>query len=187
MIDCAPPSACALPETAEEMLAREKELSAHVEALTLFQKIKAEAFCTELALAEEQWGGNSPAASAACSRCITRFLLHKKCKALMTDVIKANPILRRAVFGQLNTYQYSLIFLMKRLFRLNDPALTEEILRLLASNPYRDDASKPYESRWSLAFLIDEVLKAPEDYLRLSQAGLELLAVAKDGMNFHPE
>ena len=59
MIDCAPPSACALPETAEEMLAREKELSAHVEALTLFQKIKAEAFCTELALAEEQWGGNS--------------------------------------------------------------------------------------------------------------------------------
>lgn len=105
----------------------------------------------------------------------------------MTDVIKANPILRRAVFGQLNTYQYSLIFLMKRLFRLNDPALTEEILRLLASNPYRDDASKPYESRWSLAFLIDEVLKAPEDYLRLSQAGLELLAAAKDGMNFHPE
>ena len=60
---------------------------------------------------------------------------------------------------------------MKRLFRLNDLALTEEILRLLASNPYRDDASKPYESRWSLVFLIDEVLKAPEDYLRLSQAG----------------
>ena len=46
----------------------------------------------------------------------------------------------------------SLIFLMKRLFRLNDLALTEEILRLLASNPYRDDASKPYESRWSLRF-----------------------------------
>ena len=75
--------------------------------------------------------------------------------------------------------------LMKRLFRLNDLALTEEILRLLASNPYRDDASKPYESRWSLVFLIDEVLKAPEDYLRLSQAGWELLAAARDGINFH--
>ena len=74
----------------------------------------------------------------------------------MTDIIQANAVLRRAIFGRLNTYQYSLIFLMKRLFRLNDLALTEEILRLLASNPYRDDASKPYESRWSLVFLIDK-------------------------------
>lgn len=76
----------------------------------------------------------------------------QKCKASMTDIIQANAVLRRAIFGRLNTYQYSLIFLMKRLFRLNDLALTEEILRLLASNPYRDDASKPYESRWSLVF-----------------------------------
>lgn len=80
MIDCAPPGACALPKTAAEMLERERELSAHVEALTLFQKTEAEAFCTELALAQEQWSGNSPAASAACSRCITRFLLHKNAK-----------------------------------------------------------------------------------------------------------
>ena len=54
MIDCAPPGACALPKTAAEMLERERELSAHVEALTLFQKTEAEAFCTELALAQEQ-------------------------------------------------------------------------------------------------------------------------------------
>ena len=60
MIDCAPPGACALPKTAAEMLERERELSAHVEALTLFQKTEAEAFCTELALAQEQWSGNSP-------------------------------------------------------------------------------------------------------------------------------
>lgn len=40
MIDCAPPGACALPKTAAEMLERERELSAHVEALTLFQKQK---------------------------------------------------------------------------------------------------------------------------------------------------
>lgn len=164
-----------MPGTAREMLAREKELSAYIEALTLTQKCAAEAFCTGLALAQEQWDGQDAAASAACSRCMTRFLLHKTCKNTLTDTIRQNEILRRAVFGRLNTYQYSLIFLMKRLVRLNDLSLTKEILELLAANPYRDDTAKAYESRWSLAFLIGEVLRAPADYLRLEPASLDLL------------
>lgn len=151
MIDCAPPGACALPKTAAEMLERERELSAHVEALTLSKNRSGSVLhraCSSARAVERKQPGR-----------LRRLLkMHhplspaQKCKASMTDIIQANAVLRRAIFGRLNTYQYSLIFLMKRLFRLNDLALTEEILRLLASNPYRDDASKPYESRWSLVF-----------------------------------
>ena len=97
----------------------------------------------------------------------------------MVETLRQHTALRTAIFGRLNTYQYSLIFLMKRLFRLNDLALTKEILELLAVNPYRDDSAKSYESRWSFAFLIEEVLKAPPDYLRLDAASAALLEQAR--------
>ena len=64
---------------------------------------------------------------------------------------------------------------IKRLLRLHDPALTAELLALVQENPYRDDTAKSYESRWSLAFLIGEVLKAPEDYLQLDTESRALL------------
>lgn len=170
-----------LPGGAADMLAREKELAAWIDKLTLANRKAAECFCTALAQAEAGWPEHTAASSAACARCIMRFLLHKKCKTALTETLRQNRELRTAVFGRLNTYQYSLILLMKRLFRLNDHALTEELLGLLAANPYRDDTAKAYESRWSLAFLIGEVLKAPADYLQLDAASLSLLAKQQRG------
>lgn len=38
----------------------------------------------------------------------------------------------------------------------------------MSNNPYRDDSAKDYSDRWSLQFIIDESLNAPEDYLDLS-------------------
>lgn len=170
-----PLKTCPLPEDAREMLAREKELASHIDGLTLADRPSAEALCTALVRAEAAWPARSAASSAACARCVTRFLLHKKCKNTLVETLRRNAELRTAVFGRLNTYQYSLIFLMKRLFRLNDLTLTKEIVALLAANPYRDDTAKAYESRWSLAFLIGETLKAPADYLKLDAASMELL------------
>ncbi len=175
MPDAGVSGGCTLPRSGWEMLAWEKALSAHVEALTLLDRRAAEEFCTKLAEEAERWPDQSAAASAACARCITRFLLHKKCKTTLSETLTRNSTLRAAVFGRLNTYQYSLIFLMKRLLRLHNPALTEELLELLRANPYRDDTAKPYESRWSLAFLIGEVLKAPGDYLQLDTDSRALL------------
>ena len=164
-----------IPCSGQEMLEWEKALSARVEALTLTDKRMAEELCTQLVTAEACWPDRSAAASAACARCVTRFLLHKKCKATLAETLTRNSTLRTAVFGRLNTYQYSLIFLIKRLLRLHDPALTAELLALVQENPYRDDTAKSYESRWSLACLIGEVLKAPEDYLQLDTESRALL------------
>lgn len=173
---------CTLPETGREMLACERALAEQIDEMTFSDRLSAEALCTRLVQAEEVWPERSAAASAACARCVTRFLLHKKCKCTLVETLRQNTVLRTAVFGRLNTYQYSLIFLMKRLFRLNDLALTREILGLLAANPYRDDTAKAYESRWSLTFLIDETLKAPADYLRLDEASLALLTTPQKQM-----
>ncbi len=106
--------------------------------------------------------------SAAFSRICCRFLMHRKLKSQLTDILIENKVLRTALFGELNTYKYSLVFLLRRLIRLNNPILTEELLALLSNNPYRDDSAKDYEDRWSLRFIIDETLNAPEDYLALS-------------------
>ncbi len=89
--------------------------------------------------------------------------------------MKEDETLRRAVFGELNTNKYSLIFMMKRLLRLNDIELTREILELLKNNPFRQEEAKPWSDRWSLGFLLDEVLNAPSDYLNLSPESLETI------------
>lgn len=177
----APADPCPLPGSAQEMLACEKKLSARIDRLTILDRPAAETLCTALVRAEEDWPAHSPASSAACARCVTRFLLHKKCKCTLVETIRQNAALRTAIFGRLNAYQYSLIFLLKRLVRLNDHAMTQELLELLAANPYRDDTAKSYESRWSLAFLMDEVLKAPADYLRLDASSLALLTAPQNG------
>lgn len=180
LLTAAPASPCTLPGSAQEMLACEKELSSRIDRLTSSDRPAAEALCTALVRAQAGWPVHSPASSAACARCVTRFLLHKKCKCTLVETLRQNEALRKAIFGRLNTCQYSLIFLMKRLVRLNDRALTQELLELLAANPYRDDTAKAYESRWSLAFLIDEVLKAPADYLRLDASSLALLTAPQN-------
>jgi hypothetical protein len=90
-------------------------------------------------------------------------------------VIKDNDTIRRAVFGSLNTCKYSLIFILKRVFRQNDAELTREILAILADNPFRDDTAKSYADRWSLDFIVDEALKAPAEYLNLSDESLKII------------
>lgn len=65
---------------------------------------------------------------------------------------------------------------MKRIFRLNDVSLTNGILELLAGNPFRDEQAKSYARAWSLGFLIDKVMKAPAEYLDLSEASLKIIS-----------
>ena len=87
-----------------------------------------------------------------------------------------------AIFGELNTYKYSLVFLFRRLIRLNETELTEELLSLLKNNPYRDDSAKDYSDRWSLRFIIDEALRAPDDYLDLSEENKNVIDGARKGL-----
>jgi hypothetical protein len=76
----------------------------------------------------------------------------------------------------MNTYKYSIIFVLKRVLKLNDIELTREVLKLISSNPFRDDSAKAYSDRWSLKFIADEVRKAPEDYLNLSEESRRILS-----------
>ena len=56
------------------------------------------------------------------------------------------------------------------------------MLRLLAGNPYRDDSAKDYSDRWSLRFIIDEALRAPDDYLDLSEESAEAINRVRSGL-----
>ena len=60
--------------------------------------------------------------------------------------------------------------------------LTEELLRLLAGNPYRDDSAKDYSDRWSLSFILDEALRAPDDYLDLGEENAETINRVRSGL-----
>lgn len=113
--------------------------------------------------------------SASAARCVTRFLLHKKSKDFLIPVILENPDLRKIVFGELNTYKYSIVFILKRLVKTGNTDVIKEVLDLLSENPYRDDSAKDYSDRWSLSFIIRETLSAPDDYLNLSEENKELI------------
>lgn len=113
--------------------------------------------------------------SASAARCVTRFLLHKKSKDFLIPVILENPDLRKTVFGELNTYKYSIVFILKRLVKTGNTDVIREALGLLSENPYRDDTAKDYSDRWSMSFIIRETLSAPEDYLNLSGENRSLL------------
>ena len=90
-------------------------------------------------------------------------------------VILDNPDLRKTVFGELNTYKYSIVFILKRLVKTGNTDIIKEVLDLLSDNPYRDDSAKDYSDRWSLSFIIRETLSAPDDYLNLSEENRKLI------------
>lgn len=161
--------------TGRDIILCEKEYAAHIEALTCENPERAEAFCALLISGNGDILSLNRAVSGAYARCLCRFLLHKKNKSRLVEIIKDNRVIREAVFGRMNTYKYSLVFMMKRVFRQNDVFLTGEILELLASNPFRDENAKPYEDRWSLGFLISETLKAPADYMNFSDESLKII------------
>ena len=108
--------------------------------------------------------------------------MHRKMKSRLTDMLKTDDELRAAIFGELNTYKYSLVFLFRRLIRLNETELTDELLSLLKNNPYRDDSAKDYSDRWSLRFIIDEALRAPDDYLDLTDENKRIIDEVRSGL-----
>lgn len=148
--------------------AREKALCAQVDRLCTSDPAEAHALIDSIVSECTAEQKQSRTESAALSRICCRFLMHRKLKSRLTDILTQDTSLRRALFGELNTYKYSLVFLFRRLIRLNDTALTHELLTLMSENPFRDDSAKDYSDRWSLRFIIDEALSAPEDYLCLS-------------------
>jgi len=161
--------------TSDDILLHEQEISAYTDALTLENPDAAEKFCMRLLAENEDKLSLNRAVSGAYARCLCRFLLHKKNKSRLVRIIEENETIRRAVFGEMNTYKFSLIFMMKRVFRNNNVELTTEILELLKNNLFRDEQAKSYSDRWSLGFLVNEVLKAPEDYMNLSKESLKIL------------
>ena len=157
------------------IVVNERAVSEHIDILTAHDPAEAEKFCALLLNENEDKLSVDRAVSAAYARCICRFLLHKKNKNRLVEIIKNNNTIRKAVFGYLNTYKYSLVFMMKRVFRQNDTGLINEILELLETNPFRDEHAKSYSDRWSLEFLVREALKAPADYLNLSNECLKII------------
>lgn len=159
----------------DNILVCEREVSAYIETLTNESPGEAEKFCTMLLEENADKLSLNKAVSAAYARCVCRYLLHKKNKSRLGGIIADNDTIRKAIFGRLNTYQYSLIFILKRVFRRNSAALTREVLELLSNNPFRNDLAKSYAREWSLGFLIDETMKAPADYLDLSEESLKII------------
>lgn len=152
----------------------EKSVSAFIDSITNIDVKQGEEFCTRL-LEKNSDRFNERFASSSLSRCLCRFLLHKKCKNTFLTVLRDNKTIKTAFFGQLNTYKYSIVWALKRIVRLGDDEFTSECMALLKNNPYRDDTAKEYESRWSLKFIVSEVLSAPEDYLNLTDGQREIL------------
>jgi hypothetical protein len=160
----------------DDIILNERLIKENIRALNAQNPSEAERFCVELLVANDDRISESRAVSAAYARCICVFLLDKKNKSVLTEIIKNNTIIRKAFFGRMNTYKYSIIFVLKRVLKLNDIELTREVLKLISSNPFRDDSAKAYSDRWSLKFIADEVRKAPEDYLNLSEESRRILS-----------
>jgi len=160
-----------------DFLSEEKQLCAEVEELCVTDPDSAHALIDGVIADCDE--ACDRAQSAAASRICCRFLMHRKMKSRLVDTLKTDDGLRKAIFGELNTYKYSLVFLFRRLIRLNETELTDELLSLLKNNPYRDDSAKDYSDRWSLRFIIDEALRAPDDYLDLSEENKNVIDEAR--------
>lgn len=155
------------------IITREKELGMLMERLLEEDRDEAQRFARRLAREAENEGELNRACSAAYARLLCRFLLSKRNKSRLTDIIREDELLTEAVFGRLNTYKYSLVFLLKRVLRLNDPELTARILTFIRDNPFEEKGAKAWSDRWSVDFIVTEALKAPGDYLALSQENKE--------------
>ena len=164
-----------------DFLSEEKQLCAEIEELSVTDPDSAHALIDGV-IADCGEAKADRAQSAAASRICCRFLMHRKMKSRLADTLKTDNELRAAIFGELNTYKYSLVFLFRRLIRLNETELTDELLSLLKNNPYRDDSAKDYSDRWSLRFIIDEALRAPDDYLDLTDENKRIIDEVRSGL-----
>lgn len=108
--------------------------------------------------------------SASAARCITAFLLHRRRKSELVPILREENALCEAVFGRLNTYKYSMIFMLRRVMHSGDEALSLKILELIKNNPYRDDAAKDYSEKWSYEFILRELQSDSGDYIKLGDA-----------------
>ncbi len=147
---------------------REKALGAETDRLVAESAEAAENFVSELLCSVEDFNVLTAAESAAYARLVCRCLLNKKFKNRLTDCIRENETIRRAVFGFLNTYKYSLTFILRRTVRLNDIEFTKDLFELLRHNRFCHAAAKPWSDKWSMDFIVDETLAAPSDYLNLT-------------------
>ena len=163
--------------TAEELLAKEKELGAAIDRLAAEDPQAALELVVNLLKENEALFGPARAPSACLARLTSRFLMHRKSKDHMVDFIAQNDYLRAVYFGRLNTYKYSLVFVAKRVMRRGDEALSAELIDLMKNNPFRDDAAESYSERFSWAFIRDKIIASQEEYLKLSD---EILALLKD-------
>lgn len=156
-----------------DILLDEKAVAARIEDLITVDTEAALAYCRVLA---QTYGTvTQRAQSAACARCLCRFLLHRKIKSRLPALLHEEALIRRTVFGTMNTYKYSLVRMVRLVLRENDPALLTQVLTLLKNNPFADENAKPYTDRWSVAFVVCEALKAPTEYLRLSEESLMII------------
>ncbi len=166
-------------DLAFNILENRREIMAHIESLIREDLDRAGEYCLALTAVYESLPEKSKAVAGAFAACLSSYLLHKKNKTRLIELIREQGELSLAFFGRLDTYKYSLVFVLKRIFRENDKKLVQEVLDLLFNNPFRNEGSKPYSDSWSLAFVIDEALKAPEDYLNLKEDTLEAIEVFK--------
>lgn len=160
-----------------DIIENEKDFICKIQTLTANEPVAGEEMCTQLLLQNADKLSESRAVSGVYARCICSCLLHKKNKSRLIDIIKYNVVIRNAFFGKMNTYKYSVIFVLKRVLRLNDVELAKEIIDLLKNNPFRDDNAKSYSDRWSFNFLMEEIAKVSDDYLNLSEEMTDLLAM----------
>lgn len=158
--------------TAAQIMKNKDALGGEIEALVTQNPERALEIVLSLCEAANE-GGLTRAESSAFAALVCRFLLAKKNKSRLVALVTGNESIKAAVFGRLNTNKYSLIFLLKRLLRLNDPALTAELLTLIKNNPWCEKQAKPWSDRLSLEFVVTESLRAPEDYLCLTKENEE--------------
>ena len=93
-----------------DFLSEEKGLCAEVESLCMTDPDSAHALIDSV-ISDCGEAKSDRAQSASVSRVCGRFLMHRKMKSRLVDTLKTDDGLRKAIFGELNTYKYSLVFL----------------------------------------------------------------------------
>ena len=130
-----------------DFLSEEKGLCAEVESLCMTDPDSAHALIDSV-ISDCGEVKSDRAQSASVSRVCCRFLMHRKMKSRLVDTLKTDDGLRKAIFGELNTYKYSLVFLFRRLIRLNETELTQELLTLLENRGNTVPRERLLETVW---------------------------------------
>lgn len=118
----------------------------------------------------------------AAARTICSFLLDPKMKSRFAALLKGKQELRQALFGRLDPHPLALIRLLTAVLKLDDPALTRETLETMKNNPFNTPGAKPWAGEWSLDDVLTETLKAPPDYLALTEENKQaVLAYFEEG------